>query len=202
MRRGCNAHRWSRRCRIQRIGEQVVVPEILVPAKQHAKVVPFILVEAQASHVIGIAAIAKVAEVEVVEQEAIVVERTHIQRVVEESQTRAEIHEGIVGAGVPIDRTAPHAGLYGLLNVVVPGILSRSFARAALCLGHRQRSQHHDEKEQSESTNIWIVDPRKIALLDEVHGRSILEKRLVEVGTVYLAMAQRARLKECLLAVE
>src|SRR5271170_1140995 len=99
--RSCNAHAGSRSRRIQRICQQVVVPEILVPAKQHSKVVPFVFVEAQAGHVIWITAVAKVAEAEIVEQEAVVVERAQIQRVIEETKALTEIHESIVGVGVP-----------------------------------------------------------------------------------------------------
>ncbi len=43
---------------------------------------------------------------------------------------------------------------------------------------------------------------RKIAVLDELHDDSLLEKGLVEVGAVNLAMAQGARLKERLLTME
>ena len=104
MRRSRNAHRRSRSRRVQRIGQQVVIPEILVPAKQHSKVIPLVLVDAQAGHVVRIAAVAEVAEAEIVEQEAVVVHRAHIQRVIEETNARTKIHEGIVGVDVPVDR--------------------------------------------------------------------------------------------------
>ena len=52
------------------------------------------------------------------------------------------------------------------------------------------------------SASIWVVAPRKIAPFDKLHNRSLLEKGLVEVGAVNLAVAQGARLEERLLAVE
>ena len=116
-------HGRSRSPRVQRIGEQVVVPEILVPAKQHSKVVPFVFVEAQAGHVIRIPAVTKVAETEIVEQEAFVIQRAHVQRVIEQPKARTEIHECIVGVEIAIDPASPVTRLDGLLDVVVSGIL-------------------------------------------------------------------------------
>src|SRR5271163_2109554 len=134
MRRCGYAHAGRRSRRIQRIRQQVVVPEILVPPKQYTKVVPFVLVEAQARYIVRIAAITKIAEVEVVEQKAVVIERAHIQRVIKETQARTEIHKRIVSIHVPIDRASPPPRLDGLLDVVVSRILSGSFSWDILCL--------------------------------------------------------------------
>ena len=83
--------------RVQRVGEQVIVPKILVAAEQQPKVVPFILFDAQARHVVRIAAISEVAETQVVEKDSIVVDRAHLQRVVEEANAGTEVLKRIVG---------------------------------------------------------------------------------------------------------
>src|ERR1700677_5085641 len=83
---GAQRSRWVQGSRVQGIGEQVVVPKVLVAAEQKPKVVPFVLSDAQARNIVWIAAISKVAETQVVEQESIVIYRAHLQRVVEESE--------------------------------------------------------------------------------------------------------------------
>src|ERR1700677_4697975 len=67
--------RWVQGSRVQGIREQVVIPKVLVAAEADAKGVPFILPDATARHIVGIAAISEVAETQVVEQESIVIER-------------------------------------------------------------------------------------------------------------------------------
>jgi len=54
--------------RVQRICEQVIVPEIFVAAEEQPEVVPFIFFNAHARHVVRIAAIAEVAERKRVEE--------------------------------------------------------------------------------------------------------------------------------------
>src|ERR1700677_2132130 len=71
---GAQRSRGVQGSRVQGIGEQVVIPKVLVAAEQQPKVVPFILSDAQARHVVWTAAISEVAETQDVEQQSIVID--------------------------------------------------------------------------------------------------------------------------------
>ena len=83
--------------RVQRVVQEVVVPKVFVAAEQQPKVVPFVLFDAQARHVIGIAAISKVAERQGVEQRCFVVERAHLEVEIEEPEPGTQVLERVVG---------------------------------------------------------------------------------------------------------
>jgi hypothetical protein len=60
---------------IQRIRQQGIIPMILVLAKHAVEGVPLVLVDANLGYVIGIAAIAKIAEIKIVKKCAVMIER-------------------------------------------------------------------------------------------------------------------------------
>ena len=110
---------------VQRIRVQVVVPEVLVAPKHHPKVVPFVLFDAQSRHVIGIAAVSEVAEGEVIEQQSVVIDRTHFQGEIEKPHARTQIFKGVVGVFIAVDLAGAIAEFNALVDVVSARIDSR-----------------------------------------------------------------------------
>ena len=143
--------RWGHYGRVEWIQENVVVPEILVPAKRRLQVVPLVFVDPQARDDIRVAAIAEVAEVQAIEQISMVVERPHTQRVVQQSGPGIEVYESSVVALIPVDPRRPVAYLQILLRIVVAGIDTLGFRfKVLLCAGQRGEEKPSGCYQQSE----------------------------------------------------
>src|SRR5580692_6327492 len=84
---------------IQWIRQQIIVGEILVATKTALQVVPLVLVRSEAQSVVGIASPSKAVQVEIVKQEALVIERLHGQCLIKYSRAGLQIHQGIVHIG-------------------------------------------------------------------------------------------------------
>ena len=69
----CDPTGFGRR-RIERVGEQIVVPEILVAPEQHVEVVPLVLVDVQPRNVVRIAAVTEIAEMSGVEEKPLMIQ--------------------------------------------------------------------------------------------------------------------------------
>ena len=78
--RGQNWTVWIRSRRIQWISEQIVIEEILIPAKVPLKVVKRSFLDLESCNVVWIASVAKISQREIVEEEAGVVGGVHVER--------------------------------------------------------------------------------------------------------------------------
>ena len=88
--------------RIKRIGQQVIVPDVLVTPEAAVEVVPFVLGDPQAGCVFGIPAPAETAHKKIVEQYPFMVERSHAQSLFEQARPLLLIEEGIINRLAPI----------------------------------------------------------------------------------------------------
>ena len=114
---------------VQRIREQVVIPDILVAPVQRAKIVPLVLFDPQSRNVVGIAAVAKVAERQIVEEDSPVIDRPHVHGVIEQPHAGTQVFKRVVIVQISADHAVAVAELDGLLNVVVSG----GFPRGLVC---------------------------------------------------------------------
>ena len=142
--------------RIQRVGKEIVIPEIHIPPEEHVEVEPFVLINVQARNIVRIAAIAEVAETEIVEKWAMMIQRTHIDRVIKQAHAGPEIDECVVGIIIPVDFVGPVSELDGLLNVVIAGI--RALCSAGGLLGARSSRQPHCRKQhEAQRDNCSVI---------------------------------------------
>ena len=105
--------------RVQRVGLQRVVPDILVAAKRSVEVVPLVLADAQTRDVVGIASISEVAQVETIEEQAVMIERPHLQGHIQQARALLQIHESIVGGLIAGDVGEAVAKFHRLLDIVI-----------------------------------------------------------------------------------
>src|ERR1700687_5830434 len=90
----------KRRGRIQRVGLQRIVPEILIFPEYGVEAVPSVLAYPQARDIIGIAAVAEIAEIESVKKCGVVVQRAHLRGEIQQPGSLLQIHKGVVGLEV------------------------------------------------------------------------------------------------------
>ncbi len=67
----------------ERVDPQIVIPKILVATEEQMEVVPFVLVDVEPRNVVWVAAVTEVTETEVMEEKALMIQRAHIERVIE-----------------------------------------------------------------------------------------------------------------------
>src|SRR6202035_1959561 len=111
-------NRWSRARGIQRICQQVVVEETLIPTEAALEVVPFVLIGAKTRVVVGIASPPHAVEVEIVEQQALVIDRLHRKRLVKNSRASLQIYQCVVHVAAAAHVGTPVAQFDGLVNLV------------------------------------------------------------------------------------
>jgi len=116
--RRSRAPRSRRRRGIQWIGPQVIIREILIATKTALQVVPLVLVRAKAHVVVGIASPPHAVEVEIVEQQALVIDRLHCKRLVKKSRAGLQIHQCVVHIAAAGHVGTPVAQFDGLVNLV------------------------------------------------------------------------------------
>ena len=96
MRRELHCQTGQRRWRIQRIGQQVVVPKILIAPKAGVEVVPTVPVHAQPRGAVGVAPIAETRQRQVVEQRTRMIHRLHFQRLLQQPRPSMQVHERVI----------------------------------------------------------------------------------------------------------
>ena len=82
------------------------------------QVVPLVLVRAQAKVVVRVASPSHAIEVEIVEQQALVIDRLHCKRLVKYSRARLQIHQCVVHIAASGHVGSPVAQFDGLVNLV------------------------------------------------------------------------------------
>src|ERR1700677_1116069 len=200
--------RWVQGSRVQGIGEQVVIPKVLVAAEEQPKVVPFILSDAQASNIVRIAAISEVAETQVVEQESIVIERAHLQGVVEKTKAGTEVLERIVGVCIAVDLARSISGFDGRMDIVIARINSFQFSGVFLGASNRRKQDRQDKDRERYRVNpqaalhTFSAPIRKSRCSLTGLPAPLLEEGRIEVGAVNLRVTQNARLEKAGLVVE
>src|SRR6185437_931317 len=140
------------RWRIQRVSQQVIVKEILVPPEEEAEVVPFVLRQAHASDVFRITAPTEAAHVEIVEQYSRIVERMGGERLIKKARAGMLIDKGVIHCPAAVDVAEAIAELNALLHVVIADVLALGCGSRAsrLCspgtgLCQRQGRRHQDD---------------------------------------------------------
>src|SRR5208283_3916706 len=63
---------------VERVRQQGIVPGIFVVAQHYVEVVPLVLGDPHAAHLVWVSAVAEAADIETVEEVAVVVERAHL----------------------------------------------------------------------------------------------------------------------------
>jgi hypothetical protein len=123
---------------VQRIRQQGIVPMILVLAKHAVEGVPLVLADANLRYIVGIAAVAKIAKVKVVEKCATMIERANFSCESQQPWPLLQIHQGVVGFLAPVYVGESVAEFDGLLDVVV-ALVDPSLFLHLLRAAHRSR---------------------------------------------------------------
>jgi len=130
---------WSireRRRGIERVRKERITPGILVPPEHAVEIVPFVLADPQAGHIVRVAAVSGVGKNEAVEKESVVVERLHFESRSQQPRAGAKVYKGVVSGFVAGKIGEPSSKFKRLLDEVVTrldAIEFRVFRRLSSC---------------------------------------------------------------------
>src|SRR5215467_11689851 len=137
-----------RRDRIERICEQRVVPSVLVATEHGGEVIPLVLTDAQSGHILGISAIAEIAEVQPIEEYSLMVQGSHFSAEVEQSRTLLQVHKSIVSLLAAANVRETVAEFHRLLDVVISSLNAFWFWLLGVrAPGPRERENRDEEQE-------------------------------------------------------
>src|SRR5580704_5987760 len=132
---------------VQRIRQQGIIPMILVLAKHAVEGVPLVLGEANLRYIVGIAAVAKIAQIKVVEKCAVMIERAKFNGESQQPWPLLQIHQCVVGFLTPVYVSESVTEFDGLLDIVVALVDSGLFLRLRAAHRSRETPNAHHEKE-------------------------------------------------------
>ena len=96
-----------------------MIPCVLVPTKERAEVVPFVLADVQPGYILGVSAVTEIAEEQSIEERTFMVQGSHLGREVEQPRTLLEIDKRVISCLATGNVCEAVAEFHGLLDVVI-----------------------------------------------------------------------------------